>query len=72
MKYFRYYGSSATAKLNNFYNITILDGLYGVIDEVVGIANSQSFTGDLWLGETSSTYGGGTQLYSQCYISGFM
>ena len=50
----------------------MLDRLYNAIDTIMNALKGTSFKGDLWLGETSSTYDGGTKLYSQSYVAGFM
>ena len=69
---FSYYENSATAKLSDFYSVTVLDKLIDSITQLQSIVEQTSFTRDRWLGETSSTCGGGTPLYSGCFISGFM
>ena len=67
-----YYGNSATVKLSDFYSVSVLDKLFDWINELQSIIKQTSFTNDMWLGETSSTYGGGRALYSESFISGFM
>ena len=67
-----YYCNSATAKLFNFFSVSMLDSLMDKIDEMLQIIDKAAFNRDLWIGETSSTYGGGTPLYSSSYVAGFM
>lgn len=67
-----YYINSETAKLSAFYSVHVLDKLFDWINELQSIIKQTSFTNDMWLGETSSTYGGGRALYSESFISGFM
>ena len=70
--YFRYYGSSSKTKLQEFYNCDKLDSFLSQNVLLLEIVTNASFTGDLWIGETSSTYGGGEALYSSSFVSGFM
>ena len=68
----RYYGNSAYITLEDYYSVAVLDKLYDEIDSLMSIVHQAGYKGDLWLGETSSSYGGGRALYSECFISGFM
>lgn len=68
----RYYGSSENISLYDFHSVKELDKLYDEIEELMGIASKSGYNGDLWLGETSSSYGGGRALYSESFVSGFM
>ncbi|XP_003383078.1 PREDICTED: heparanase-like [Amphimedon queenslandica] len=68
----QYYGSSENITLDDFHSVKELDKLYDEIEELMGIASKAGYKGDLWLGETSSSYGGGRALYSESFISGFM
>ena len=68
----RYYGSSENITLYDFHSVKELDKLYDEIEELMSIAHKTGYKGDLWLGETSSSYGGGRALYSESFISGFM
>ena len=70
--YFRYYGSSTKTPLKEFYSCDKLDAFLSQNVLLLEIVTNASFTGDLWIGETSSTYGGGEALYSSSFVSGFM
>lgn len=69
---YSYYRSSTEIQLTDFYSVKVLDRLYDTVGGVMDIINKTGYTGNLWLGETSSSYGGGRVLYSECFISGFM
>lgn len=46
---------------------------FGIIcSEVIKMAKSANFQGELWLGETADTDGGGLGGVSDTYLSGFM
>ncbi|KAM5192818.1 heparanase isoform 2-T2 [Mantella aurantiaca] len=67
-----YYVDGRTASKRDFLNPRILDSLASEIETVFQIVN-QTVPGKLvWLGETSSAYGGGCPGLSNSYIDGFM
>ncbi|XP_044160261.1 heparanase [Bufo gargarizans] len=67
-----YYVDGRTASLEDFVNPNILDTLSSEIKTMLRIAN-ETVPGKLvWLGETSSAYGGGSPGLSNTYINGFM
>ncbi|XP_072261577.1 heparanase [Pyxicephalus adspersus] len=67
-----YYVDGRTASKEDFLNPHILDSLASEIKTVLQIVN-RTVPGKLvWLGETSSAYGGGSPGLSNAYIDGFM
>ncbi|XP_018431684.1 PREDICTED: heparanase isoform X1 [Nanorana parkeri] len=67
-----YYVDGRTASKKDFLNPHVLDSLASEIKTVFQIVN-QTVPGKLvWLGETSSAYGGGCPGLSNTYIDGFM
>lgn len=67
-----YYVDGRTASVEDFVNPNILNSLSSEIKTVLRIVN-ESVPGKLvWLGETSSAYGGGAPGLSNTYIDGFM
>lgn len=67
-----YYVDGRTASKRDFLNPHILDSLASEIKTVFQIVN-QTVPGKLvWLGETSSAYGGGCPGLSDTYVDGFM
>ncbi|KAM8939363.1 heparanase [Pelodytes ibericus] len=67
-----YYVDGRTATESNFFNANILDSLISEIKTVFKIINETVPGKSVWLGETSSAYGGGSQGLSNTYIDGFM
>ena len=67
-----YYENGATASIDDFYNIDVLDSLIKDLNQLLDICNTTGYKGDLWIGETSSTYHGGSTLFSSTFLSGFM
>ena len=67
-----YYGNGATWNLSDFVSVEHLDSLIAKINESLDITNKHlgpvSFN---ILGETSSTYGGGTANLSSSFVAGF-
>ncbi|XP_069832823.1 heparanase [Dendropsophus ebraccatus] len=67
-----YYVDGRTASVKDFVNPNVLDTLSSEINTVFKIVN-ETVPGKLvWLGETSSAYGGGSPGLSNTYIDGFM
>ena len=68
-----YYESASKALLPDFFNPHVLDGFIYTANRILN-ATQQSNTADteVWLGETSSCYGGGAPVLSSSYIAGFM
>ena len=67
-----YYGNSEYTPLSDFTSVKELDSFLSQVADVLLLTSIYSYTGDLWLGETSSTYGGGAALLSSSFVSGFM
>lgn len=67
-----YYGPGDKTKLEDFYSVGVLDSFIDKVNDLLNISINAGFRGDLWIGETSSTYGGGTELFSSSYVAGFM
>lgn len=68
----RYYVNARTATIDQFTDPDILNIL---IDEVTtghSIKNKTTQNTQLWLGETSSAWGGGAKGLSDRYVAGFM
>ncbi|XP_063775804.1 heparanase isoform X2 [Pseudophryne corroboree] len=67
-----YYVDGHTASKEDFLSPTILDTLASEIETVIKIVNEIVPGKSVWLGETSSAYGGGSLGLSNTYIDGFM
>ncbi|ETE58025.1 Heparanase, partial [Ophiophagus hannah] len=67
-----YYISGRIATREDFLNPDILDSFKTNAEEVLQIVNSTVPDKSVWLGETSSAFGGGTPNLSNAYIAGFM
>ena len=67
-----YYTNGRTADLPDFFYLYYLD--HFIIDANLTRKYVDEYQPDaeLWLGETSSTYGGGTPTLSDAYVAGFM
>ena len=67
-----YYADGRTVKEALFYNVTVLDTF--IDDAIIFKSVCDQYAGgvDVWIGETASTYGGGTPGLSDSYVSGFM
>ena len=63
-----YYANGVTTVLPNFFSVTVLDHFLNSAMETRKYVDENQPDTELWLGETSSTYGGGTQTLSGCYI----
>lgn len=69
---FRYYTNGRVAKLSDFIDDKLLDHLIDEVKAVSEIVEKYQPGAELWLGETSNTYGGGTPGISDTYVAGFM
>ncbi|XP_060791942.1 heparanase isoform X2 [Neoarius graeffei] len=67
-----YYISGRDASLEEFLDPKVLDMLAVKADEVLKIVHSLSPGKKVWLGETSSAYGGGAVSLSDTFVAGFM
>ncbi|KAM6441053.1 heparanase isoform 2-T2 [Liasis olivaceus] len=67
-----YYIDGRIATRHDFLNPDILDSFKTKVEEVFEIVNSTVPDKSVWLGETSSAFGGGTPNLSNAYIAGFM
>ena len=72
MLQFRYYMNGLIAKLSDFTNVKLLDHLIDELKVVSELVEKYQPEAELWLGETSNTYGGGTPGISDTYVAGFM
>lgn len=68
----RYYANGRTAKLQDFTRIELLDHFIEEAKTASEMANKYQQGAELWLGETSSFYGGGAPDLSDTYVAGFM
>ncbi|MCI4386677.1 hypothetical protein PGIGA_G00065240 [Pangasianodon gigas] len=67
-----YYVNGRDASLEDFLDPKVLDMLAVKTDEVLKIVHSLSPGKKVWLGETSSAYGGGAVGLSDTFVAGFM
>ncbi|KAL7982129.1 hypothetical protein Chor_001186 [Crotalus horridus] len=67
-----YYINGRIATRQDFLNPDILDSFKTNAEEVLEIVNSAVPDKSVWLGETSSAFGGGTPNLSNAYIAGFI
>ncbi|XP_028828965.1 heparanase [Denticeps clupeoides] len=67
-----YYVDGKTASLEDFLNPDVLDSLATVTNNVLKIVEDVSSGKKVWLGETSSAYGGGAVGLSNSFVAGFM
>ena len=58
--------------LADFTDVKRLDSFSSQTLEVMACVQDAKFTGPVWLGETSTTYDGGTEGLSDSYVAGFM
>ncbi|KAK6185995.1 hypothetical protein SNE40_008115 [Patella caerulea] len=66
-----YYMNGKTAQLDDFYSLDKLNTFEGYVEWA--IATSKNYGNKpIWLGETSSGYGGGTPNLADRYVAGFM
>lgn len=69
---FSYYTDGRTAKLPEFTSIELLDRFIEETKSASEKVNKYQRGAELWLGETSSCYGGGAPDLSNTYVAGFM
>ncbi|XP_064386815.1 heparanase-like [Halichondria panicea] len=67
-----YYLNGAKAVLPDMFNVAVLDSFINEAKEAKSYAFKYLPKAELWLGETSSCYGGGTPVLSSSFVSGFM
>uniref|UniRef100_A0A8C1BLJ9 Heparanase n=1 Tax=Cyprinus carpio carpio TaxID=630221 RepID=A0A8C1BLJ9_CYPCA len=67
-----YYVNGRDTSLEDFLDPEVLDTLATKINEVLEIVESASPGKKVWLGETSSAYGGGAVGLSDTFVAGFM
>ncbi|XP_050949842.1 heparanase [Labeo rohita] len=67
-----YYVNGRDTSLDDFLDPEVLDTLATKINEVLEIVQSVSPGKKVWLGETSSAYGGGAVGLSDTFVAGFM
>jgi len=64
--------AAQTAKEEDFISVTKLDGFHNESMEASQTVQNLQPEAELWLGETSSAYDGGTKGLSDSFIAGFM
>ena len=69
---FSYYVNSTIATLADFLNVAILDSYLSVMNSVFNTTKLSGYTGPIWIGETSSSFGGGSVNLSESYAAGFL
>lgn len=69
---FRYYTNGQTAKLPEFTSTELLDHFIDEAKQASVMAAKYQPGVQVWLGETSSCYGGGAPDLSDSYVAGFM
>ncbi|KAK6188371.1 hypothetical protein SNE40_004555 [Patella caerulea] len=67
-----YYLNSATATVDQFVDVKVFDSLKSPLEEAVGHCLKHAPGKQCWLGETSTTYGGGTLGVSDRFVAGFL
>ncbi|XP_061409165.1 heparanase [Lethenteron reissneri] len=68
----QYYMNGRTATLDNFMDPQMLDSLAAEISAVQEVVNKEAPGKAIWLGETSSAWGGGAPGLSDTFVAGFM
>ena len=68
----QYYVDGRTATADDFLDPTILDLFPAQAQEVINVVKTIGKKVPMWLGETSSAWGGGAPDLSNRYIAGFM
>ncbi|XP_055955290.1 heparanase-like [Patella vulgata] len=71
MTYHQYYVHGDTAKVENFYNIHVIESVKFVSQMALDISHRNGGK-PVWLGETSSASGGGAKGISDRYVAGFL
>ena len=66
-----YYLNGHSCTLNDFLNVDILNSLKQEVNELQNFLNNNRIDLPMWLGETSSAYGGGAPGLSDRYVAGF-
>ena len=69
---FRYYVNGRDATIDQFYDPDVLNTLVDEIALGVQITQASGSKAKVWLGETSSAWGGGAEGLSDRYVAGFM
>ena len=67
-----YYGNGQTAILPDCFNVGVLDSFLHTCQDAENFIQKYLPDAELWLGETSSFYGGGASVLSSAYVAGFM
>ncbi|XP_048466733.1 heparanase [Rhincodon typus] len=67
-----YYVNGRTASLKDFLNPQVLDSLGLKINQIFEVASKIAPEKKVWLGETSSAFGGGAPDLSDKFVAGFM
>lgn len=68
-----YYGDGPDFTVASFYSVTVMDSLIQDLEGALSAAQPTTSHGSsLWIGETSSTYNGGTPGASTSYAAGFL
>ncbi|XP_055955939.1 heparanase [Patella vulgata] len=67
-----YYMSSASATVEKFHSVTVLESLRPMLINVINLCKRFIPTKQVWLGETSSSYGGGAHEISDRYVASFL
>ncbi|WAR21373.1 HPSE-like protein [Mya arenaria] len=67
-----YYINGRTATLDQFYDPTVLNSFGSELVTAVNITRTLGTKAPIWLGETSSAWGGGAPGISDRYVAGFM
>ncbi len=68
----RYYLNGKTAVLPDFFTVSVLDKLISEAKLARNVVSEYHRDIELWLGETSSCYGGGAPGLSDTFVAGFM
>ncbi|KAK6174488.1 hypothetical protein SNE40_017755 [Patella caerulea] len=67
-----YYFAGSSGTVEKYHNISILDSLKPLLIDAVGNCTQYAPNKPCWLGETSSSYSGGTTGVSDKYVAGFL
>ena len=69
---YSYYAAGSTATESLFYNVSVLDSFINLTIQFKSVSEECMPGVDLWIGESGSTFGGGTPGLSDSFIAGFM